>query len=150
MTKLSRWPVEKQKMSLFLDDFWTAVASLQSKYEARSFFSQFLTHTERKMFAKRFQIALMLLLGYDYQNIKNRIRVSDVTIAKISNWIEENREALINVAKRIIRLKNIKAERQERLGLRQKKTTGSALVEAGVGEMVKAVKQFRKESSLSD
>lgn len=136
-------------MSLFLDDFWTAVASLKSKAEARNFFNQFLTHTERKMFAKRFQIAMMLLLGYDYQNIKKRIRVSDATIAKINNWLQEN-QSLIEVAKRIIRLKSIKAEKLEGKSFyKPKKTAGSVLVEAGIGEIIKKVKKIKKDSSLT-
>ncbi|MFZ5366538.1 MAG: Trp family transcriptional regulator [Patescibacteria group bacterium] len=116
MTKLSRWKVEPEKMNLFLDDFWSAVASLESKEEARMFFNQFLTHTERKMFAKRFQIVMMLLLGYDYATIKNRVRVTDPTIAKMNNWIEENREALIKVAQRILSLKKKKGEETEGRG----------------------------------
>ncbi len=148
MTKISRWPVEKEKMSLFLDDFWTAVASLKSKAEAKNFFNQFLTHTERKMFAKRFQIAMMLLLGYNYISIKKRIKVSDTTVAKINNWLQDN-QSLIEVARRIIRLKSLKAEKIEQNNFRPRKTAGSALVEAGIGEIVKKVKEIRKENSLT-
>lgn len=110
MTKLSRWKVEPEKMALFLDDFWSAVASLESKQEAQAFFNQFLTHTERKMFAKRFQVIMMLLAGFDYTSIKNRVRVTDSTIAKMNNWIEENRETLITIAQRILSLKRKKQE----------------------------------------
>lgn len=150
MTKLSRWPVEKEKMSLFLDDFWTAVASLQSKNEARSFFNQILTHTERKMFAKRFQVTMMLLLGYDYQNIIKRVKVSNGTIAKINNWLEENKEALIKVAKSVIRLKGEKMQRLEQgETVRNKKTFGSALAKRAIGEIVKRAKKAKKEASLS-
>jgi len=152
MTKLSRIPIKPEKMSLFLDDFWTAVASLKSKTEAKDFFNQFLTHTERKMFAKRFQVAMMLLLGYDYQAVSKRIKVSNDTIAKVNNWLEENREALIKVASRIIKLKDEKMRKIEEitLGRRTKKTFGSALLEEGIGMAVKKIKQARKEASLVD
>lgn len=150
MTKISRWPIEKEKMSLFLDDFWAAVASLKSKSEARNFFNQFLTHTERKMFAKRFQIAMMLLLGYDYHAIRNRTRTSDATIAKINNWIEENRTELISVARRIIQLKEKKAMKYEteRRGYKGR-SGGISFLEEGAREIVDQVEKKKKEESLT-
>lgn len=149
MTKISRWPVEKEKMGLFLDDFWTAVASLKSKTEARNFFNQFLTHTERKMFAKRFQIAVMLLLGYDYKTIIKRVKVSNSTIANVNNWLEENRLELKDVVQRIIRLKEEKLQRIEGGKRRARETLGTAIIKAGIGEMVGKIKEIKKESSLT-
>lgn len=111
MTRLSSWKVEPEKMSLFLDDFWAAVASLETRDEVRRFFNEFLTHTERKMFAKRFQVVMMLLAGFDYTSIKNRVRVTDSTIAKMNNWIEENRQSLIGVGQKILSLKRQKEEK---------------------------------------
>lgn len=150
MTKLSRWPIEKQKMSLFLDDFWTAVASLKSKPEARLFFNQFLTHTERKMFAKRFQIAMMLILKYDYKSIRNRLGVSGATIAKINNWLEENREVLIAVARRIVQLKERKVIEIESKKRSVKGRSGGVSVIEEIGEEVaKNIFEKKKQNSLT-
>lgn len=150
MTKLSGWRVEPEKMGLFLDDFWAAVASLESKQEAKAFFNQFLTHTERKMFAKRFQVVMMLLSGYDYASIKNRIHVSEVTIAKMSNWIEENREALIGVAQRILSLKKKKSEEFE--GLKPRGHMRGDLLSSVSSEVansaVKILAKKREKSSI--
>lgn len=149
MTKLSRWPIEKQKMSLFLDDFWTAVASLKSKTEARLFFNQFLTHTERKMFAKRFQILMMLVLGYDYKSIRNRLAVSGATIAKVNNWLEENREVLIAVARRIVQLKERKSIEIKSKRISVKGRSGGVSVVEEIGESVaKKIFDNKKQSSL--
>jgi len=137
-------------MGLFLDDFWAAVASLETKDEVRQFFNEFLTHTERKMFAKRFQIALMLLAGYDYTAIRNRVHVSEATIGKLSNWIAENREALINVTKRILALKIKKNEEMEsgpKTGHMRGDLFSSVMNElANVG--IRALMKKRKISSL--
>ena len=153
MTKLSRKYIKPEKMSLFLDDFWTAVASLEDKTEARLFFNQFLTHTERKMFAKRFQIVMMILLKYDYQSIKERIKVSNETIAKLSNWVEENRNVLIKISERVIKLKNDKLDRiikyREGGGIRKRHTLGTDLLEEGFGQIVKKTKEIKKKSSLA-
>ena len=52
---------------------------------------------------------MMLILGYEYKEIRNRTKTSDATIAKLNNWISENRNELISVARRIIQLKEKKA-----------------------------------------
>lgn len=141
--------MEKEKMSLFLDDFWAAVASLRSKAEARNFFNQFLTHTERKMFAKRFQIAMMLLLDYDYQSMRKRLKVSDATISKINNWLEENGIELISVAKRIIKLKESKLEILESNTRKLKgKAAGLSSFADSAGEIAKIIREDKKEKSL--
>lgn len=147
--KVSRLPVGKEKMSLFLDDFWTAVASLEDKAEARMFFSQFLTHTERKMFAKRFQIAMMLILDYDYQTIKQRLKVSDTTTARISNWLEDNGGVIASVAKRIIHYKEQKMLKMESSKRSIKgRSGGRSIIEEGAGEIFDLIKKKKKERSL--
>ncbi|MBM3208756.1 hypothetical protein FJZ40_00480 [Candidatus Shapirobacteria bacterium] len=151
MTKISRLRVDPEKMSLFLDDFWSAVASLESKEEARGFFNEFLSHTERKMFAKRFQVVIMLLAGYDYSSIKSRLRVSEGTISKISNWLEENRESLLKVAQRILSLKRKRAE--ELTGESRSRVFGGDLLSPIVGEIAnsaaRSLAKRRKRLSLS-
>lgn len=46
------------------------------------------------MLAKRIQIAKMLLEGYNYRDIKNYVKVTDPTVAKISNILEMGGEGL--------------------------------------------------------
>jgi len=151
MTKISRWPIDKNKMSLFLDDFWTAVASFENKREAKKFFNQFLTHTERRMFAKRFQVAMMLVLGYEYKEIKSRVRVTEGTIARISNWLKEEEEEITNIAQRIIRLKEKKMSKYEETRQSVKgKTGGRTILEESASEIVSLIRQKNKEKSLSE
>lgn len=150
MTKISRIPVEREKMSLFLDDFWTAVASLESKNEARLFFNQFLTHTERKMFAKRFQIGMMLILGYEYKVIRDRVRVSSGTIARISNWLEENGKEITLVSQRIIRLKEETASRLKSNYRSVKgRAGGKTILSETAEEITGFIKRSQKRKSLT-
>lgn len=149
MTKLSRWPVEKEKMSLFLDDFWSAVASFENKSEAKNFFSQFLTHTERKMFAKRFQIAMMLIMGYTYKEIKTRVRVTEGTIAKLSNWLEENGREINLISKRIIRYKEEKLNKLRTFPKNIKGRSGGKTVIAEVASgLISLAKARSKQKSV--
>lgn len=99
MTKISRKPVDPKIMTQFYEDFWEAIASLENKQEAKEFLFDLLTHTERKMLAKRLQIAVMLLQGSNYGAIEERLKVSPATITKINNWLSTGATSLIKVAK---------------------------------------------------
>lgn len=114
MTKISRIPVEKKKMDQFYNDFWDAVASLGTREEAKNFLFDLLTHTERRMLAKRFQITVMLLEGQDYQTIKSQIKVSGGTIAKVNNWLNTGATSLIRIAERIAEPKKDHREGKQR------------------------------------
>jgi TrpR-related protein YerC/YecD len=112
MVKVSRVSINKQRLAQFYDDFWSAIALLETKQEARGFFFDLLTHTERKMLAKRLQVAIMLIEGYDYQKIKSYVRVTDQTIARINNWLNTGAIDLIKIIERLLQLKEKKLVKQ--------------------------------------
>ncbi len=87
MTKISRKPLSADELNEIENQFWTAVAKLKSLNEASLFFRDLLTHTERKMLAKRLQIARMLLEKESYTSIRKKLHVTDITISKINNWL---------------------------------------------------------------
>lgn len=94
MTKISRIRVDSRRLGFFINNFWNLITLLENKDQVASFLKDLLTHTEMKMFAKRIQIAKMLLEGKDYRAIRNYVKVSDTTIATISNKIETGGEGL--------------------------------------------------------
>ena len=110
MTKVSRIKVESEKMEMFIDDFWTAIASLKNKDEAKAFFEKIITPTEQKMFGKRFQIVMMLVMEYSYEEIMSRLKVSVGTIASISRQLTDDKNILSIVGKRVIGYKKGKLE----------------------------------------
>ena len=63
-----------------LDLFWTSLASLSSKKDVADFLDDLLTPTEKIMLSKRLSMAFMLLKGYNYMDINNRLKVSNQTI----------------------------------------------------------------------
>jgi len=89
MTKVSKRPFSDNKMGQFVEEFWRAVTLLETKDEVRAFFRDILTHTERKMLAKRLQIAKLLYKGVEYEKIKKEVGVSDATIGTVSRWLYE-------------------------------------------------------------
>ncbi len=94
MTKISRIKVEPRHLGFFLNNFWSLITLLENKDQVKSFLKDLLTHTEMKMFAKRIQIAKMLLEGYRYNDIRNYVKVTDSTIARISNMLETGGDGL--------------------------------------------------------
>ena len=82
MTKVSRIKLDPKHLGFFLNNFWNLITLLENKDQVKSFLKDLLTHTEMKMFAKRIQIAKMLLEGYSYQTIRSYVKVTDSTIAR--------------------------------------------------------------------
>ncbi len=145
MTKVSRIHIEQEKMNHFYDDFWSAVALLESKNEAKVFFFDILTPAEkRKMLAKRLQIAMMLLEGYSYQTIKSYVKVVDATIAKINNWLNTGAIGLSKIAERLIGLKKKKIE--EKMKEKKKYLAGDLLTPA-IEDSLRILKRNLKRKS---
>lgn len=99
MPRVSRIRVDPKHLGFFLNNFWSIITLLENKYQVKNFLKDLLTHTEMKMLAKRIQIAKMLLGGHDYRTIRNYVKVTDPTIARISNILETGGEGLILAVK---------------------------------------------------
>ena len=83
MTQVSKRYVHKKAEDRILDLFWTSLAILPTKQKVSNFLNDLLTPTETIMLSKRLAIAFMLLKGYDYSSINERLKVSDSTIWNI-------------------------------------------------------------------
>jgi len=149
MTKVSRIPIDQKRMNQFYDDFWSAVALLESKQEARSFLFDLLTHTERKMLAKRLQVTMMLIEGHDYQTIKSYVKVTNATISKVNNWLNTGAMGLTRIVERLIKLKKKKFE--EEMKGKKKYMAGDLLtptVEEGLRILGSKFKTSQKRKSV--
>ena len=87
MPKLSRNPLKIEDINHFTTALWSTLASLHKMPDIALLLENFFTHTEVKMFAKRLQIAKMLLDGNPYAVIRRRLHVTDAPIARISNLL---------------------------------------------------------------
>jgi TrpR-related protein YerC/YecD len=94
MPKVSKIKVDAANLNFFLNNFWSVVTLLEDKEQVKDFLKSLLTHTEMKMLAKRIQIAKMLLEEYKYKDIRGYVRVTDPTISRISNILENNGKGL--------------------------------------------------------
>ena len=89
MTKVSRIPLDRQIEFDLKNDFWHALGKL-NKAEVELLFREILSPTEIIMLAKRLEILKQLLKKYRYQDIKESIRVTEPTIAKVSLTLQRS------------------------------------------------------------
>ncbi len=80
MAQVSKRFLAKKVEERILDLFWTSLSSVSTKQDIAFFLEDLLSPTEKLMLAKRLAIAFMLIKGYDYPSINERLKVSDPTI----------------------------------------------------------------------
>jgi len=104
----------KEKGNL-LQEFCEAISVLNNPKEIIDFITDLLTKQETIMVAKRIKIAKMLIVGKDYQEIRNSLKTSPGTISKINQWLLESGEGFRIIAQRTKRKesKKIKSEYSE-------------------------------------
>lgn len=84
MSQVSKYPISKEVYETIFGIFLGTIADLKTKTQVSEFFKEFLTPTERIMFAKRLAIAVLLAKNYRYREISKILRVSATTIGGIS------------------------------------------------------------------
>ena len=80
--------LNKEEKIKFLGDFYSMVAILQSREEAKNFLKDLLTLSETVMLARRLQIAKMLLQGKTQEQIREKLKVGYSTIASVQRWLQ--------------------------------------------------------------
>lgn len=101
MTQISKRPISKDIESKIYESFYKAIGLLRES-EARLFIDDLLTKTERVMLPKRLAIAILLLKGWNYDSIKEILKVTQTTISSVSRTLEFSnglRKAIENLSK---------------------------------------------------
>ncbi|PIP17921.1 MAG: hypothetical protein COX43_01640 [Parcubacteria group bacterium CG23_combo_of_CG06-09_8_20_14_all_35_9] len=70
-----------------LDEFYLAVASLETIKEVKIFFKELLSVSEVVMLARRLLVAQMLISGLTFEEISERMGMGMDTIAHVQRWI---------------------------------------------------------------
>lgn len=94
MPKVSRLPLRSDVWDKILNLFVSTLADQKDKKKLSKFFDDFFSPTEKIMFAKRLATAVLLAKGHDYISIREILRVSPPTIAKLSLKIQYGGEGL--------------------------------------------------------
>lgn len=78
---------KKEQENLFIE-FAQGLASLHSAVEMAHFIKDLLSQQETLMLARRLQIAKLLYQGQTYREIKDALKVSYGTIARVHTWMD--------------------------------------------------------------
>jgi TrpR-related protein YerC/YecD len=103
MAQVSRNPIHKDVHYQIRDDFVWILSALRSIDEAKSFYYDFFTKTERMMFAKRLAVAMMLEKELTYQDIRSLLHVSTSTISRVSGWLDRSGTGVKQALDKLIR-----------------------------------------------
>ena len=75
---------EKKK---YLGDFYSMIALLKTRDDAKNFFKDLLTLSEVVMISRRIQIAKMLLEGQTYNDVRKKLKVGMSNICQVEKWL---------------------------------------------------------------
>lgn len=87
MPQVSRRRLPKQVEERVYESFYKAI-TLLGKEGARLFYDDILTKTEKVMIPKRLAIAILISKGKSYEEIRNRLNVTQSTIVSVSKTLE--------------------------------------------------------------
>ena len=100
---------EKKK---YLGEFYYMVSLLKSRDEVKEFFKDLLTLSEVVMISRRLQAAAMLLEGFTYEEISEKMKMGVTTVGQVEKWLNNGFGGYKKV---IRRYKKGKIERTEKL-----------------------------------
>lgn len=103
MAQVSKKYLPKETQEKLFDLFFKALANIRNPSDIEKFLFSLLGPTEKTMLAKRLGIALLLAKGYNYETIKDVLKVSQETIARVNgvlNYRSDGYEMVIGKALR--------------------------------------------------
>jgi len=84
----SKSKLRKEDEQELLLDFCDIVSSIKDPNEAARFLRDLLSPQEIEMLAKRIKVAELLIDEWSYNKIKEYLKVSDGTIARVNEWLK--------------------------------------------------------------
>lgn len=84
MPQVSKRKLSRDIESKITESLLEAISQVRSKAEVSIFIEDLLTPTERIMVSKRLSIAILLLKGWNYDSIKDLLKVSSETVSRIA------------------------------------------------------------------
>lgn len=103
MAQVSRYPLSKDVYKRVFEILFQSIANIKNPQEVKEFFDDFLSPTERIVLAKRLSIAVLLAKGYDYNDVREVLKVSPPTIAAVNASLKYKGKAYKRVVNRILR-----------------------------------------------
>ncbi len=132
MPKITHLQTSIPEFGHYVNNLWSAFTLLTSKNEIRELFRDLFTHTEYKMFAKRFEIARSLLMGQSYQDIRSRLHVTDRSISAVSNILSDRGDGYRKAHDRLLSMEEKLKRKPNRRSKFSRPTVLGAAIKAGL------------------
>jgi len=94
MSQVSKYKLSNKVYERIFSLFPQFLYKMTSKGKQRDLVDAFFTRTEKIVFAKRITIAFMLVKGYSYRQISQKIKVSTSTILKIADSLKSHSDSI--------------------------------------------------------
>ncbi len=88
MPRVQPKTISKDERRNLLNELWSLVILLETREQIENFFRDLLSETEAIMLARRIRIARFLLEGKSYDDIRNAMHTSHITIAGVHKWLQ--------------------------------------------------------------
>jgi TrpR-related protein YerC/YecD len=85
--KVKYHELSESERKKYLGDFYSMIALLKTRDDAKNFFKDLLSLSEIVMISRRIQIAKMLLDGHTYEQIRKELRVGPLNISQVEKWL---------------------------------------------------------------
>jgi TrpR-related protein YerC/YecD len=82
-------PNQRQELIIFLCQ---AIQSLRNEEEVAKFLTDLLSPPEIEMLSKRLEVAMLIIQGYTYADIRKKLNVGFNTISRIQAWTQHSGE----------------------------------------------------------
>lgn len=102
MPQTSKYPLDRETEKAMFRKFWLSLSSLRDSDTVASFFTDFLSETEKLMLAKRFTIAVLLLRGRRPTDIKRILHVSNSATGSAASWLKNAKPKTLATLERVI------------------------------------------------
>ncbi len=103
MPQVSRRTLSRDTEKKLFAIFFKSLARLSNPTDIEKFLGDLLGPVEKTMLAKRLAIALLLARGYQYETIKDILKVSQETIARVNIALHYKGEGYQMVIQKILR-----------------------------------------------
>ncbi|PIP86492.1 hypothetical protein COV42_00605 [Candidatus Campbellbacteria bacterium CG11_big_fil_rev_8_21_14_0_20_44_21] len=95
MTNISKKPLSVEATRNIGFQFAEVVTHLQSKKKAKDFFEDLLSDAEEMMLHKRLAVIFMLHRGFSFTTVRECLKVSPSTVAKVARTLDRGGYAAI-------------------------------------------------------
>lgn len=103
MTKVSKIPLRSDVWTRVFDLYVKTLADIKDPKELTDFIKSFYSPTERIVLAKRLALVVLLAKGQKYDKIREILKISPPTIAKMSLKIKYDNKGLSPVINKIFK-----------------------------------------------